>query len=205
MCWHDIQKGRKEHAFPSLTPPPPPASHNSFSQDTLPWQSLFTNASHTTQNASSSQVLCTLSPTPHPLPNHFQQVSLNENPKLERLPRSQTLLTRPSGYPRTRVFPRGQGGFHCTPEWFESRRSFHQTHRCQPLASRPRDADTRTHGQAPHLRPASAPSATLSRATTQTLDSRAWSPRRASAALTDGEGGTSGGRGGAARSGGAGG
>lgn len=149
MCWHDIDKGKKRACLPFSNP-----CHITVSlREHYHGNHCSQKSSHTTQNASSSQTLPTLSPTPHLLLNHFQQVSLNENPKLARLHKSQTLLTRPFGHPRILVFPRGQEGFHCTPERFESRRSFHQKHRCQPLAAARGRADTRTHGQAPTSSP----------------------------------------------------
>lgn len=95
---------KAERAYLLFCTTPPPVSHNSFSQDTLPQQSLFT-----TPNASSSQTLSTLSPTPHPLLNHLQQVSLNENPKLGRLYKSRALPTRSSGRPRTLGVPAWAG------------------------------------------------------------------------------------------------
>lgn len=89
---HDTDKNRKEYAFPP-PPPPPSQSHNSFSPGKSPGQSLLRNANHATQNESSSQNTFHLSSTSHPLLNHFRQASLNGNPKLGRLNKSQTRLT----------------------------------------------------------------------------------------------------------------
>lgn len=80
----DINKNRKEYPVP----PRPCPVHNSLLQ-----------SRDATQNDSSSHFH--LSPTFHPFPNPFQQVSLNENPKFERLSKPQTLLTYHSGHPGT--------------------------------------------------------------------------------------------------------
>lgn len=120
-------------------------------------------------------------------------------PQPARLNKSQTLLTRPSGHPGTLVFPRGAGGFYRTPGWFESRRCLPQWHGCQPSAATRRSAETRAHGQASTARSRSlgnsAPRDHLDPGLPDAEPTE-------SGALTDGEGGASGGRGGAARSGG---
>lgn len=98
--------------------------------------------------------------------------------KPARLNKPQTLLSRPSGHPGTLVFPRGEGGFYRTPQWFESRRSFHQRHGCPPPTAARGSADR----LAPTARPpppASARSATLAPWTTLGRDSGAQSPQRA--------------------------